>query len=158
VLIPHVRALLAELLPPRAVAERGGGEDVLFSLPIHPDADYGFSVRVEPEEAELTATRRAAPTGEYFWHHPFEDAAYDSVTSLRDALLAELRTVLTRPTRVTMRRGWITWGFTCEARAPAGAWERVYAHGVLRGNAGLPPHAGRETTWHAPAVGAAGAP
>jgi hypothetical protein len=133
------------------LGETGGEESATFRILPAPGADYHFYLDVESEEATLGAWRNGASPSEYFWYHPFEDWRYRRPRELEAAFHAEIRCVLTRPTRIIQHRDWLTWHFRCEYEAGEG-WRPVYGHALLRGNRGVPPTEGWERVYHSPAL------
>ena len=153
-MIDATRNLLHSLIPQNKVEETGNFEQFTFILPWPTEGDYRFIVDIHgEEEAWLSAVRRGAERNEYFWYHPFEDAAFPTPEALFQQLHRELRLVLENSTRITQTRGMFMWSFTCEYNTDRG-WKELYTHGLLRWNNGVPPISGKRHVYSAPPIAA----
>jgi hypothetical protein len=155
--IDATRALLRALLPTAPIEERGNSERLTFVLPWPAGGDYRIAATVEGEEASLSAERRGATAGEYFWYHPFEDADFRGVGALYAAFHRELEILVSHPTRVIQSRRLLSWEFGCEYESTAG-WQRLYGHAVMRWNGGVPAIDGDRRVYSSPALARGASP
>lgn len=85
------------------------GAEFQFNLYVYDDGEPQISTKPMPGLASGISVDELA-----FWSLPFEEPDYDNHAERLAAFLAALEMLLTRPVRITQRRGWFWYRFSCD--------------------------------------------
>jgi hypothetical protein len=95
-------------------------------------ADYAFAVWVyDNGEPEISARLGDSSEDCFFWGRHFELPGHSSVESRNLVFLEILERVVTCATRITQTKGWLFWGFRCDAQVGE-RWVSLGGHSAAR--------------------------
>ena len=131
-----------------------GGSWCWLTLPAPSGADYSFRLHEYSDGAKQISATLLEGGGEksHFWYRPFELAGYKSHKDLKAGFLEAVRIVMTCPTQIVQRRGWLFWQLSCNY-LEGGVWKELGSMEILRGQIKLPDIQGKTAIYKSPPVG-----
>ena len=143
-------SFISEAAPEQKVIVHHENDYAVFKFDFLENSEYEIELYLYDDdptiEAGIVASLKSKSDSESFWYMPFEPQAYNTSDLLLKELKESIILLITHKSRITQKKGAITWKFFCEYQED-NLWKPIYSMCSLRFTVKVPKIAGDEKVY-----------